>query len=109
MFPIFDIIVGSGQLFVFESIVCVCLFSPRVGRSGSMSADDVLLPLVIVGGCLLVLVPIAVIAYKKHQERRMREQCADILSGYMSLADDGASLEVPLYTHQMPQLQQQQS
>ena len=39
----------------------------------------------------------------------MREQCADILSGYMSLADDGASLEVPLYTHQMPQLQQQQS
>ena len=108
MFPIFDIIVGSGQLFVFESSVAS---SPRASavRLGSMSADDVLLPLVIVGGCLLVLVPIAVIAYKKHQERRMREQCADILSGYMSLADDGASLEVPLYTHQMPQLQQQQS
>ena len=98
-----------GQLFVFESSVSAS--SPRASavRLGSMSADDVLLPLVIVGGCLLVLVPIAVIAYKKHQERRMREQCADILSGYMSLADDGASLEVPLYTHQMPQLQQQQS
>ena len=68
------------------------------------TANEVLLPIMIIFGVLLVILPGAWFFHRKRQERLMREACAEHLSQYLPMTDDAGSLEVPLFRHQMPQL-----
>ena len=68
-------------------------------------AESFALPLLVVGGLLICVIPLGYMAHRRRRERLMREACVDILSGYMAMDDGNGQLEVPLYRNHMPQFQ----